>query len=66
MPPKQYMKQQRLNGARHALLQAGTTTTVSQIAMDWGFLHLGRFAVDYHAQFGETPSETLLRRRQAA
>jgi AraC-like DNA-binding protein len=66
MPPKHYMKLQRLAGAHHALLQAGATTTVSQIAMDWGFLHLGRFAVEYRAQFGETPSASLLRRRRVA
>lgn len=64
MPPKQYMKLQRLNGAHHALLQAGTMNTVSQIAMDWGFLHLGRFAIDYRDLFGETPSETLMRRKR--
>lgn len=58
MPPGHYMKLQRLNDAHQALLEAGATTTVSQIAMDCGFLHLGRFAVDYHALFGGTPSET--------
>jgi AraC family transcriptional regulator, ethanolamine operon transcriptional activator len=66
MPPKQYMKRQRLDGARRALLQAGAMATVSQIAMDWGFLHLGRFAADYRMHFGETPSETLLRHKRAA
>lgn len=33
--------------------------TVTEIAMRWGFPHLGRFASDYRARFGATPSETL-------
>jgi AraC-like DNA-binding protein len=33
--------------------------TVTDIAMRWGFPHLGRFASDYRARFGATPSETL-------
>ncbi|MCO6412219.1 MAG: AraC family transcriptional regulator [Thiogranum sp.] len=63
MPPGHYMKLHRLNEAHQALLQGGATATVSQIAMDCGFLHLGRFAVDYHALFGETPSETAAGRK---
>jgi AraC family ethanolamine operon transcriptional activator len=66
MPPRKYMKLLRLNSARHALLQADAPITVSQVAMDWGFLHLGRFAVDYHALFGQPPSETLACRANRA
>jgi hypothetical protein len=29
--------------------------------LQWGFLHLSRFAAGYHARFGEKPSETLRR-----
>ena len=65
MPPGHYMKLQRLNGAHQALLQGGASTTVSRIAMDWGFSHLGRFAADYQALFDVTPSETLLRAQHA-
>jgi transcriptional regulator GlxA family with amidase domain len=32
---------------------------VKTIALGHGFWHLGRFAQDYRALFGETPSETL-------
>ena len=35
--------------------------TVTDAAMRFGFRELGRFAVDYRAAFGESPSETLRR-----
>lgn len=50
----------RLNGARRALLAARETRRkVSDVALDWGFFHWGRFAVRYHALFGEPPSQTI-------
>jgi AraC-like DNA-binding protein len=39
----------------------GRTTTVSEIALKWGFYHMGRFAIRYKALFGESPSQTLVR-----
>lgn len=55
-----WLKQLRLDGARRDLLQAARTgRTVSEIAVQWRFWHLGRFAEYYGAQFHETPSETL-------
>ena len=33
--------------------------TVAQVALRWGFEHFGRFSVDYHCLFGETPTTTL-------
>lgn len=54
---------QRLNLARRALLAARETrgggAKVSDIALDHGFLHWGRFAGQYRAMFGERPAETL-------
>ena len=37
-------------------------TTVTQVALDNGFNHLGRFSVAYHKRYGETPSERLAQR----
>jgi AraC family ethanolamine operon transcriptional activator len=37
------------------------TTTVTEIAIDHGFGELGRFAIEYRALFGESPSESLRR-----
>lgn len=34
---------------------------ISDIAADWGFTHLGRFAAAYRQLFGEAPSQTLAR-----
>jgi AraC family transcriptional regulator, ethanolamine operon transcriptional activator len=58
--PSGYLRVLRLGQVRQALLSAdGGTETVTQIAMRFGFRELGRFAVDYRATFGESPSETL-------
>ena len=60
IPPLVYLRMQRLNAVRRALIAArGTSMTVTSIAMRWGFFHLARFANDYRAQFSELPSTTL-------
>ena len=60
--PIAYWKQKRLEAARKALLAAEPlTTSVTEVATQWGFFHLGRFARDYGKLFGELPSETLKR-----
>lgn len=58
--PSAWLRRQRLNGAHRDLNRAGETgETISQIAMRWGFWHLGRFSGYYADLFGETPSQTL-------
>lgn len=58
--PKVYLQMIRLNGVRVELLSAESkTTSVTAAATRWGFMHLGRFAQDYRALFGELPSTTL-------
>jgi AraC-like DNA-binding protein len=59
LPPKTYGRVLRLNAARVDLRKAGPGVTVSQVAIRWGFFHLGNFAADYRRMFGESPSETL-------
>jgi AraC family ethanolamine operon transcriptional activator len=61
--PKAYAKTLRLNAARHDLRQGGATTRVTDVALDWGFVHFGWFSRDYRRLFGETPSQTLHRGR---
>lgn len=61
--PMQALHRRRLQAARVVLSGAGAETTVTRVAMDCGFFHLGRFARDYRQTFGETPSETLDRAR---
>ncbi|KUM34325.1 AraC family transcriptional regulator [Pseudomonas sp. EpS/L25] len=62
-PPMAYLKRLRLEGVRRLLLARRGGASVSRIALDWGFEHLGRFASDYRQAFGETPSQTLAGRR---
>ncbi|MFM0336148.1 anthranilate 1,2-dioxygenase regulatory protein AndR [Paraburkholderia fungorum] len=57
--PMQYLRQVRLERAREALRNAPLDARVSDIALDCGFMHLGRFAIEYRNKFGESPSETL-------
>ena len=61
--PMQFLMSRRLEGAR-SLLLSGSDQTVTSIAHDCGFRHLGRFAGAYRERFGETPSETLEKNRR--
>ncbi len=58
--PMEYLKGVRLEGVRSVLLTADSQrTTVTEIAQQWGFVHMGRFAQMYKKQFGILPSDTL-------
>jgi transcriptional regulator GlxA family with amidase domain len=60
LSPKRYAIKHRLEAAHAALRHADpTTTTVTDVAMTFGFFELGRFAGRYRHTFGEVPSETL-------
>jgi len=59
MSPMAYLKVLRLNRVRRQLRDAAPGTSVTDVAMHAGFLHLGRFAKDYGRFFGERPSATL-------
>jgi AraC-like DNA-binding protein len=63
--PHTFFLRRRLNHARGVLLRGDPRgCKVTDIATELGFNELGRFAVRYRQMFGETPSETLKRRRQ--
>jgi transcriptional regulator GlxA family with amidase domain len=60
--PMALLKDVRMKGAHEELLQAhGANGGVGQVALRWGFMHLGQFAMDYKLRFGELPSETTRR-----
>lgn len=59
--PMKYLREVRMNRARHDLENAEPGTKVTDVALKWGFSQLGRFAVEYRKTFGESPSETLNR-----
>jgi AraC family ethanolamine operon transcriptional activator len=65
-PPYCHLRALRMTEARKALLSpGGSTQTVTQVAMRFGFLELGRFSVEYRLMFGECPSATLRRTVEA-
>jgi len=39
------------------------STTICEVASQWGMTHFGRFSVEYRQLFGESPSQSLARRR---
>lgn len=58
--PVQYLRTLRLNGVRRELREcSGSTSAIRDIASNWGFWHLSRFAGEYRELFGELPSDTL-------
>jgi AraC-like DNA-binding protein len=60
MSPMAYVQEVRLQRVHRQLLAAAPgTTTVTDVAHAWGFVHLGRFAGRYRERFGESPSQTL-------
>ncbi len=60
MSPKQYLMLRRMRLVHRALRAAAPgAATVTDLATRYGFWDLGRFAGEYRALFGETPSVTL-------
>ncbi len=57
--PMAFLRDRRLRQAHRDLSAGDEDATVTQIAVRWGFTHLGRFSVQYREAFGCTPRETL-------
>jgi len=57
--PKLFVKQLKLQSLHSDLKRGVGARNVTEIALDYGFTHLGRFSSDYRKLFGELPSETL-------
>jgi AraC family transcriptional regulator, ethanolamine operon transcriptional activator len=65
--PKRYFLNERLRRARQALSNVHDDgASVTSIATQYGFYELSRFALQYKALFGESPSQTLRRHRPSA
>jgi transcriptional regulator GlxA family with amidase domain len=62
--PMTWLRRARLEAARRTLEASAPGTTVTRVALDCGFAHLGRFSIEYAKQFGVSPSETLRQARQ--
>src|SRR6201999_4419093 len=59
-----YLRLRRLWLVRQQLLAGSESVKASALA--FGFWHLGDFSASYRAQFGEAPSETLMRSRKSS
>ena len=61
--PMQWLRDQRLHAVRAALLASQENQpNIAQIALHFGFTHLGEFCLAYRRRFGETARSTLRRR----
>jgi len=61
--PMNYIRSKKLECIRASLSDPSQRVrNLTEIALDYGFLHLGRFAEYYKNQFGELPSVTFKRR----
>ncbi|MBE7374557.1 AraC family transcriptional regulator [Pseudomonas lopnurensis] len=60
--PKSYIRRRKLEQIHGRLSDpSAKVRNITEIAMDYGFLHLGRFSESYKSTFGELPSDTLRR-----
>ncbi|UYG07145.1 AraC family transcriptional regulator [Halomonas sp. M4R1S46] len=57
--PIAHFRNLRFDWVKRRLEHAGPRESVSSIAMDCGFLQLGRFSRDYQKRFGERPSQAI-------
>jgi AraC-like DNA-binding protein len=59
--PMGYLRHVRLERVHAELAGASRAdgTTVTEVAMRWGFTHLPRFAAAYRGRYGRSPSQTL-------
>lgn len=56
--PIRALIRERLRRVRFDLVAELGQHSVTEIALRWGFNHLGRFAAEYRREFGECPHET--------
>jgi AraC-like DNA-binding protein len=60
MSPTEYLRATRFEAAKRALKKGhASDRTVSEIALDHGFSHLGRFSVEFRKRFGCSPRDLL-------
>jgi AraC-like DNA-binding protein len=59
--PTEYVRWVRLQRVHDELQgSSASAATVTDVALSWGFSHLGRFSAAYHKEFEEYPHETLI------
>jgi AraC-like DNA-binding protein len=61
--PSMWLRDKRLDRVHETLVTAVPgSTSVTRVAMELGFVHLGEFAAYYRRRFGVKPSDTLAKR----
>lgn len=61
--PLEFLRLARLKQVRAELETGRPNITVTSVAMDYGFFHLGRFSHFYKRHYGESPCKTLQKYR---
>ncbi|MDH2383231.1 helix-turn-helix domain-containing protein [Bradyrhizobium sp. CER78] len=61
--PGRWLRTERLDRV-HAILSSAApgSVSVTDVALRWGFLHLGEFAAHYKTRYGRRPSDVLAKR----
>ncbi|MGV7216550.1 helix-turn-helix domain-containing protein [Bradyrhizobium sp. UFLA05-112] len=59
--PAAFLRRIRLEAVHAELSSPENELPVYEVALKWGFTHMGRFAAQYRAVFGAYPSETVKR-----
>ncbi|WP_159444814.1 helix-turn-helix domain-containing protein [Rhizobium hainanense] len=57
--PMSYLRNLRLEAVHQELSSNPSASSVSDVAIRWGFVQLGRFSGEYRVRYGELPSDTL-------
>jgi AraC-like DNA-binding protein len=57
--PTAYLRRVRLEACHTELSLPENNLPVNEIALKWGFTHMGRFAAQYRSAFGVYPSQTV-------
>ncbi|MBR1130919.1 helix-turn-helix transcriptional regulator [Bradyrhizobium iriomotense] len=56
--PLAYLREIRLQAVQAELSSPLNALSIREVALKWGFAHMGHFAARYRATYGEAPSET--------
>jgi transcriptional regulator GlxA family with amidase domain len=56
--PLAYLRGIRLDAVQVELSSPLNALPIKDVALKWGFTHMGHFAARYRAVYGEAPSET--------
>jgi len=57
--PKEYLIKHHLNNVHKTIKKSDPSTTIKDIAYDFGFWHMSQFSAYYKRLFGELPSTTI-------